>query len=70
MNWKSAIIAGVLLLTSHAQASADRGLITKPSKYTVQQTIEKFEAAVKAKAAGGWASSAGSITPPRQRTPD
>jgi uncharacterized protein (DUF302 family) len=54
MNWKRAIIAGVLLLTSYAQASADGGLITKPSKYTVQQTIEKFEAAVKAKAAGGW----------------
>jgi uncharacterized protein (DUF302 family) len=39
---------------SSSQAFADNGLITKPSKYTVQETIEKFEAAVKSKAAGGW----------------
>ena len=54
MIWKNTILASVLLLTSHAQASADSGLVTKPSKYTVEQTIENFEAAVKAKAAGGW----------------
>lgn len=41
-------------MASYSQASADSGLITKPSKYTVQQTVEKFEAAVKSKAAGGW----------------
>jgi uncharacterized protein (DUF302 family) len=35
-------------------AFADNGLITKPSKYTVKETIEKFESAIKAKAAGGW----------------
>jgi uncharacterized protein (DUF302 family) len=54
MSWKNTILAGVLLMASHSQASADGGLMTKPSKYTVQQTIEKFEAAVKSKAAGGW----------------
>ncbi len=54
MSWKNTILAGVLLMASHSQASADSGLVTKPSKYTVQQTIEKFEAAVKSKAAGGW----------------
>jgi len=48
------IIAGVLLVMSSSPAFADNGLITKPSKYTVQETIEKFEAAVKSKAAGGW----------------
>lgn len=54
MSWKNTILAGVLLVVSYSQASADSGLVTKPSKYTVQQTVEKFEAAVKAKAAGGW----------------
>ncbi len=54
MIWKNTIIAGILLMTSYAQASADSGLITKPSKYTVQETVEKFEAAIKSKAAGGW----------------
>ncbi|MGH6642548.1 MAG: DUF302 domain-containing protein [Bradyrhizobium sp.] len=33
---------------------ADSGLITKPSKHTVQETVDKFEAAIKSKAAGGW----------------
>jgi hypothetical protein len=28
--------------------------ITKPSKSTVKESIEEFEAATKAKAAGGW----------------
>jgi uncharacterized protein (DUF302 family) len=42
------------LVMSNTNASADNGLITKPSKYTVEETIEKFEAAIKAKAAGGW----------------
>lgn len=54
MNWKNTIIAGVLLMTSYSQALADSGLITKPSKYSVQETLEKFEAAIKSKAAGGW----------------
>jgi uncharacterized protein (DUF302 family) len=51
---QNTIIAGILLMISSSQAFADSGLITKPSKYTVQQTIEKFEAAVKSKAPGGW----------------
>lgn len=54
MSWKNTILAGALLIASHSQASADSGLITKPSKYTIQQTVERFEAAVKSKAAGGW----------------
>ena len=28
--------------------------ITKPSKCTVKESVEEFEAAIKAKAAGGW----------------
>ncbi len=39
---------------SCAVALADNGLITKPSKYTVKETVDKFESAIKAKSAGGW----------------
>jgi hypothetical protein len=41
------IVAGILLVTSSSQACADSGLVTKPSKYTVQETIDRFEAAIK-----------------------
>jgi uncharacterized protein (DUF302 family) len=50
----SRMIAGVLLVMSSSQAFAAGGLITKASKYTVQETIERFEEAVKSKAAAGW----------------
>jgi uncharacterized protein (DUF302 family) len=39
---------------STSQGIADGGLISKQSKFTVQETIERFEAAIKSKAAGGW----------------
>ena len=48
------MIAGVLLVMSSSQAWADGGLITKASKYSVQETIERYEAAIKSKAAAGW----------------
>ncbi len=51
---KSMVIAAGLIAISSTFAFADDGLITKPSKYSVKDTIEKFEAAIKAKAAGGW----------------
>jgi uncharacterized protein (DUF302 family) len=51
---KTRIIAGVLLVMSASQTFADGGLITKASKYTVQETIERFEAAIRSKAAAGW----------------
>ena len=54
MLLRNTIIAGVLLAMSSSQAFADSGLVTKPSKYTVQETIDRFEAAIKSKAAGGW----------------
>jgi uncharacterized protein (DUF302 family) len=47
------IAAGLTAMTSNF-ARADNGLITKPSKYSVAETIEKFEAAIKAQAANGW----------------
>jgi uncharacterized protein (DUF302 family) len=54
MLLRNTIIAGVLLVMLSSQAFADSGLVTKPSKYTVQETIDRFEAAIKSKAAGGW----------------
>ena len=51
---KIALIAAMALVMSQAGALADTGLITKSSKFSVKETIEKFEAAIKAKAAGGW----------------
>src|SRR5258708_1843232 len=38
-----------------SQAVDDGGLVTKPSKFTVQETIERFEAAIASKASAGWA---------------
>jgi uncharacterized protein (DUF302 family) len=54
MFFRNTVIAGILFVISPSQAFADSGLITKPSKYPVQETIERFEAAIKSKAAGGW----------------
>jgi hypothetical protein len=48
------IMAVVVLMMSCSPILADSGLITKPSKHTVQKTVDKFEAAIKSKAAGGW----------------
>jgi uncharacterized protein (DUF302 family) len=39
---------------SSSQALANGGLITKASRYSVQETIERFEAAIKSKATAGW----------------
>lgn len=50
-----AIVAGIVLMTSSSPTLADSGLVTKPSKHTVQETVDKFEAAIKSKAASGWA---------------
>src|ERR1700716_444855 len=41
------------LLATSAQA-ADDGLITKPSKYSVKETVTRFQAAVKDKEAAGF----------------
>ena len=54
MNLKARVIAGVLLVMSSSPTFANGGLITKASKYTVQETIERFEAAIKSKTAAGW----------------
>jgi uncharacterized protein (DUF302 family) len=54
MSSRSSVIAAILLLLSSSQLFADGGLVTKPSKYTVQDTIEKFETAIKSKTPAGW----------------
>jgi uncharacterized protein (DUF302 family) len=54
MLLRNTIIAGILLVMSSSQARAECGLVTRASKYTVQETIDRFEAAIKSKAAGGW----------------
>jgi uncharacterized protein (DUF302 family) len=55
---KRALVSLVLSLaicagpaTAHA---ADDGLITKPSKYSVQETVTRFQAAIKQKEAAGF----------------
>ncbi|MCC8955380.1 DUF302 domain-containing protein [Bradyrhizobium sp. Pear77] len=48
-------VASVAALAMHCvTASADDGLVTKPSKYSVKETIDNFEAAINAQAARGW----------------
>lgn len=68
MNWRSLItlIARALLFfavvlladngRSYAQQSvaANSGLITMPSKYSVAETIQRFETAIRAKSDQGW----------------
>jgi uncharacterized protein (DUF302 family) len=41
-------IAGFVLLATTASAGAANGLVTLPSKYSVAETIDRFEAAAKA----------------------
>ena len=54
MNIKLAAIAAAIFASTALSALADNGLITKPSKHSVSETIDKFEAAIKAKSADGW----------------
>jgi uncharacterized protein (DUF302 family) len=59
MSFKNRVAASLVLslaictglATAHA---ADDGLITKPSKYSVKETVARFEAAVKQKEAAGF----------------
>jgi uncharacterized protein (DUF302 family) len=41
-------------LTPQLCWGAESGLVNKPSRYSVRETIERFEDAVKAKEPGGW----------------
>lgn len=51
----SGLFLSLALLTVASPAfTADSGLITKQSRYSVKETVERFEAAVKAKEANGF----------------
>src|SRR5260370_7891883 len=46
--------AGFLASLPQTGLAADSGLITMPSKYSVEVTIQRFEAAIRAKSDQGW----------------
>jgi uncharacterized protein (DUF302 family) len=46
--------AAFLAALSQTGLAADSGLITIPSKYSVEVTIQRFEAAIRAKSDQGW----------------
>ena len=54
MTMTKAVIVAALAMHSVAASAGNDGLVTKPSKYSVKETIDKFEAAVNAQAGGGW----------------
>ncbi len=45
----STVLASSLFLFPQVTFAADNGLITKPSNYSVQEPVDRFEAAVKAR---------------------
>ncbi|HEY2530336.1 MAG TPA: DUF302 domain-containing protein, partial [Xanthobacteraceae bacterium] len=51
LGWTTAIFLASLPQSGFA---ADSGLITMPSKYSVAETIQRFEAAIKANSGQGW----------------
>jgi hypothetical protein len=50
-RWASAVFLASLPQSGFA---AQTGLITMPSKYSVVETIQRFEAAIRAKSDQGW----------------
>ncbi len=48
------LLSLALLAGANSALAADLGLITKQSRYSVKETVERFEAAVKAKEANGF----------------
>ena len=57
MSFKKSALASLVLSLATCAGTAhagDDGLITKPSKYSVNETVTRFEAAVKEKEAAGF----------------
>jgi uncharacterized protein (DUF302 family) len=48
------VTAAFFMTSLPLNAVEPTGLITKPSNYSVKETVERFEQAVKAKSANGW----------------
>src|SRR6267378_1471245 len=51
---KILIVAAIALAIHPVAMSADDGLVTKPSKHSVEETTDNLEAAINAHAAAGW----------------
>src|SRR6266404_567396 len=51
---KILIVAAIALAIHPVAVSADDGLVTKPSKHSVEETTDNLEAAINAHAAAGW----------------
>ena len=51
LRWTNAIFLATLAQTGLA---ADSGLVTMPSKYSVEVTVQRFEAAIREKSDQGW----------------
>lgn len=54
MTMTKVAIVAALAMYSVTASGGDDGLVTKPSKYPIGQTVDNFEAAINAQAAGGW----------------
>jgi uncharacterized protein (DUF302 family) len=58
MRWtlvfRALVLAGLSLALLSTSYAAESGLISKPSNHSVQDTVERFERAVRAKGASGW----------------
>ncbi len=52
--YRALVLGGLFTAVMPVANGADSGLISKPSNHSVQETIERFERAVKAKDANGW----------------
>jgi uncharacterized protein (DUF302 family) len=51
LHWPMAVVVAFL---TYGAFAADSGLITMPSKYSVADTIQRFEAAIREKSDQGW----------------
>jgi len=54
MSWRLPLITALLASLPLAGLAADPGLVTVQSKYSAEQTIQRFEAATKANSSQGW----------------
>ena len=62
--------AAFLAALSQTGLAADSGLVTMPSKYSAEVTVQRFEAAIRAKSDQGWMVLRNLITLPQQKRTD
>jgi len=51
---RALVLVGLFMAPLPISHAAESGLISKPSNHSVQETVERFEHAIKAKGANGW----------------